>query len=153
MSMIKCKECGKEVSSEAKACPNCGVASPKKMGIVKKIFIGIFGFFAIMIILGAIIEKTDTSAPDGGFSLPSIGDQVITYAEYIKIKEGMTYEEVAKIIGAPGKEESRTTIPGVSGFSKSVIMVSYGWMNENGSNASLTFENNKVTMKVQFGLE
>lgn len=24
MAMIKCKECGKEISDKAKACPNCG---------------------------------------------------------------------------------------------------------------------------------
>jgi uncharacterized membrane protein YvbJ len=32
MALIKCKECGKEVSSEAKNCPNCGypITSTKK---------------------------------------------------------------------------------------------------------------------------
>ncbi|MBU1625924.1 zinc ribbon domain-containing protein [bacterium] len=24
MTLIKCKECGKEISSEAEVCPNCG---------------------------------------------------------------------------------------------------------------------------------
>ena len=24
MALIKCKECGKEISSKAKSCPNCG---------------------------------------------------------------------------------------------------------------------------------
>lgn len=28
MALSKCKECNKEVSSEAKACPHCGVSSP-----------------------------------------------------------------------------------------------------------------------------
>lgn len=30
MALMKCRECGKEVSTEAKACPHCGVASPTK---------------------------------------------------------------------------------------------------------------------------
>lgn len=29
MALIKCKECGKEISSEAKVCPNCGYENKK----------------------------------------------------------------------------------------------------------------------------
>lgn len=31
MALIKCLECGKEISSNAAACPNCGSPVPKKM--------------------------------------------------------------------------------------------------------------------------
>ena len=48
MSMIKCPECGNEVSSEAKSCPNCGKPMTKKnkhlgclIGILVVIIIGI----------------------------------------------------------------------------------------------------------------
>lgn len=30
MALVNCKECGKEVSTEAKSCPNCGASQPKK---------------------------------------------------------------------------------------------------------------------------
>src|SRR3990172_1742547 len=30
MSLIKCKDCGREMSSEAKACPQCGAPPPKR---------------------------------------------------------------------------------------------------------------------------
>ncbi len=30
MSLINCKECGKEISDQAKACPNCGYPLKKK---------------------------------------------------------------------------------------------------------------------------
>lgn len=30
MSLIKCKDCGNEMSSEAKACPKCGAPPPKR---------------------------------------------------------------------------------------------------------------------------
>jgi hypothetical protein len=33
MAIGKCRECGREVSSEAKTCPQCGVASPVKKGV------------------------------------------------------------------------------------------------------------------------
>lgn len=31
MALVKCPECGKEVSSNAAACPNCGSPIPKRM--------------------------------------------------------------------------------------------------------------------------
>ena len=34
MSLIKCKECGKEISNKAESCPNCGVKLPKKTSII-----------------------------------------------------------------------------------------------------------------------
>lgn len=30
MALIKCPECGKEISSEADVCPNCGISTRKK---------------------------------------------------------------------------------------------------------------------------
>lgn len=30
MALIKCPECGKEISDEAKICPNCGAKSEEK---------------------------------------------------------------------------------------------------------------------------
>ena len=44
MALIKCSECGKEISSKAKSCPNCGCPIndesnlPKKKIIIKKCF-------------------------------------------------------------------------------------------------------------------
>lgn len=34
MALVKCKECGKDVSTAAKACPSCGAAPPKKTGLL-----------------------------------------------------------------------------------------------------------------------
>jgi len=46
--MIKCHECGSDISSEAASCPKCG-AKPKTKGTWKKIFLG-FIFFAGLLI-------------------------------------------------------------------------------------------------------
>jgi uncharacterized membrane protein YeaQ/YmgE (transglycosylase-associated protein family) len=152
--MIKCRECQKEVSSEAKNCPHCGVAHPKKRGLVKSVIFGVIGFFVLYFLVASYYEYSRlTSKNDGGFVMPSVGAQVITYAEYMQTKDGMSYEEVVKIIGAPGREESRNTMPGVPGFSPAITTVMYGWANNNGSNASLMFQNNKLNMKSQFGLK
>lgn len=44
MALIKCKECGSEVSTEAKACPKCGVKPPKKVGLLGWIAVLFIGF-------------------------------------------------------------------------------------------------------------
>lgn len=51
MSLIKCKECGKEVSSEAEVCPHCGVKVASKSSIGCGPIIGIallIGFIALI---------------------------------------------------------------------------------------------------------
>lgn len=54
MAMSKCRECGTEVSDEAKTCPKCGVSKPvKKTSIVVKIVIAIIG----LSIFGNIISN------------------------------------------------------------------------------------------------
>ena len=54
MSMKKCKECGKDVSSKAKVCPNCG--KKLKMGFFKKMLI-VFGVIIIIIIIASTGNK------------------------------------------------------------------------------------------------
>ena len=46
MALVKCEECGKQISDEAESCPSCG-AKPEKMGFFRKIFIGIFALVVI----------------------------------------------------------------------------------------------------------
>lgn len=49
MALIKCRECGKEVSSKAKTCPNCGVSTPKgsNAGVVIVIILCLFIIFIV----------------------------------------------------------------------------------------------------------
>jgi hypothetical protein len=48
--MTKCSECGKEVSSKAKSCPNCGVDVKKPASPLKVIGIIAFGFLVVSIV-------------------------------------------------------------------------------------------------------
>lgn len=55
MAIVECKECGKEISSEAKACPGCGAPLPREgmSGLAKGlIFVGIGSIAFLM--LGAL---------------------------------------------------------------------------------------------------
>ena len=51
MALIKCKECGNEISTTAKACPKCG-AKIKKTSIIAAILWSVIFFFIAIFILG-----------------------------------------------------------------------------------------------------
>lgn len=70
MSLGKCRECGAEVSTEAKACPKCGATKPtrQRSPIVKYALPTIAG----LILVGAVIERTTNP---GGASRESVADQ------------------------------------------------------------------------------
>lgn len=56
-ALIKCKACAKEISKNAKACPNCGEELPKKTTLTTWFVTAIIGFIA----LGAILPDNGTS--------------------------------------------------------------------------------------------
>lgn len=75
----------------------------------------------------------------------------ITKAEFAKIKNGMTYDEVVKIIGSKGEMNSETGAEG-----DDLYTVMYTWKgNSLGSNANAMFQGNPATLqtKAQFGLK
>ena len=61
MALIKCKECGNEVSTKAKSCPKCGVVLKKKTGCLKFIGIAIFILFGLGKI-GSLMDNNYTKA-------------------------------------------------------------------------------------------
>lgn len=70
MALKTCKECKKEVSTEAKACPHCGATWPtgKPTGCVTYVV----GGFVVMMALGALISALSPSpAPSGATPNPS----------------------------------------------------------------------------------
>lgn len=57
MSLIKCKECGKEISSKTDKCPNCGAPTNRTIGCFGSllfIFLVAVGIIAILGITGII---------------------------------------------------------------------------------------------------
>ncbi len=55
MALVKCKECGHEVSKKAKSCPACGAPTPKRTSLLTWI---IAGFFALVIIRAIFSSST-----------------------------------------------------------------------------------------------
>jgi hypothetical protein len=114
---------------------------------------GIGAILLALLGLGGIIYTSHqitsiTSGRSGRVSLPQspfAPPPIVTKADYDQIREGMTYERVCSIIGAPGEELSRSDL-----FDITTVM--YSWTNANGSNMNAMFQNNCLVNKAQFGL-
>lgn len=61
MALIKCKECGKDVSSTAAACPSCGKPIPKQSQLGTGCLIVII-FFVVLAVIGQCSDKASKPA-------------------------------------------------------------------------------------------
>lgn len=77
----------------------------------------------------------------------------ISMAKFLAVKAGMNEAEVVSIIGRPGEEISRNEMPDVPGVTGKMVTVMYGWSNPDGSNMNVMFQDDKLLMKAQHGLE
>lgn len=61
MALINCKECGKEISSKSKTCPNCGCPIKKKsfFKLISTIVVTVVIVFILLIILGFLVSSTE----------------------------------------------------------------------------------------------
>lgn len=75
MSLIKCKECGKEISTKADACPHCG-AKPYKPGGCMIVFLVAAGLFGFISLVGDY--KHNQASPPMGRSLPPVFEPEVT---------------------------------------------------------------------------
>ncbi|MBW1723594.1 MAG: zinc ribbon domain-containing protein [Deltaproteobacteria bacterium] len=55
MSMKPCPECGKDISTAATACPNCGAPQKKSGGMLGPLLL----IFLVVIVIGALIPRAD----------------------------------------------------------------------------------------------
>lgn len=82
MSLITCKECGKEYSSSAKVCPHCG--KRRTTGFTK--FVG--GFFALLILLGIWSSFKGQDARDHAAQIEATRRQSLTPEQRAKEDAG-----------------------------------------------------------------
>ena len=75
----------------------------------------------------------------------------ISLKEFNQIENGMTYEEVCKIIGCDGELRSEADLNIGSQYATKI----YTWKGEKGlgANANVTFQGGVVIAKAQVGLE
>ena len=61
MALIKCKECGTEVSSKAKTCPKCGIrVADKQYGCLPSIVIIFLGLIIFVVLVGILYDSPPT---------------------------------------------------------------------------------------------
>ena len=65
MAIIKCRECGKDCSNDARSCPHCGASDPDEKQnkdnvqglLIGKIFFGCFGLLIVGCSCLCFLEK------------------------------------------------------------------------------------------------
>lgn len=88
-----------------------------------------------------------TSKAMASLSFLKTNNDSVTLDKFNKVQTGMSYDQVKQIFGSDGYLASETSIMG----STSKL---YHWINKNGSNAVITFNNNGVVdSKSPFGLK
>jgi len=68
MALIKCKECGKDVSDNAPACPSCGSKLKPKTKVLTWLVVGTMG----VVLMAAIFSNSDKPTPNAGASKPPV---------------------------------------------------------------------------------
>ena len=63
MALITCKDCSKEVSTDAKSCPNCGAKVPQKTSLLVKILAVVFGIGILSAIFGGGSSSSSSASP------------------------------------------------------------------------------------------
>lgn len=93
MAMIKCKECGAQISTKAEACPQCG-AKPKKTSGCAIVVLG----FILLLVFGAIV---------GQCSAPSTSTTATSASSTSVSSEPATPPHTPAIDKSPEKQKQR----------------------------------------------
>ena len=101
---------------------------------------GVVAAAVLGLILIGVASDSATKASSNTTNNP-----VITMSKYEQLETGISYRQAVTIIGAEGKELSRSTVADYS-------TVMYAWQNRDGSNMSAMFQNGRLVNKAQFGL-
>ena len=103
MALIKCSECGKEISDKAKKCPHCGIKCKNENDV--KVFPTSVMFILIVIFVAVIFlmmnyNKKDYNNSTSGIKENTneiIGNEIKTKNEFDKIKKSNNYSIVVVI--------------------------------------------------------
>ncbi len=109
MALQNCHECGKEVSTNADKCPNCG-APVKKPFLQKKI--GCLGAIVIVILFAAIASLFDSKTPQTSTPPQSPPQKTQTDDSFIKMTAKEHLEAAQKSLSdgyKPNKDPMKTT--------------------------------------------
>lgn len=125
MALIKCPECGKEISDMVKRCPNCGY---KGKGQRKMVLISI-GIVISIIIIGVIISVVFRTKPLTQLEKYAV-DCVLDYKEKLKNPDSLQVYDIRFIdasVNNPGDVAIYLNVSGQNGFggsNRSIVIYS-----------------------------
>ena len=121
---------------------------------------GLIGIIGAPLSIAPIIGNTNKSDTNGANSQNNTGitgqeltpkpedTSGVNMTNYSKIETGMSYSQVAALLGENGTELSSNELAGYK-----TVMFSWNAKNGFGANMNATFQNDKLMSKAQFGLK
>lgn len=91
MALIKCPECGKEISDTVKKCPNCGYR--KKTKFNNKVFIAGGAIIALALIVGVVFMYFTREQPLTKLEQQAV-DCIIDYKKMLKNPESLQVHDI-----------------------------------------------------------
>jgi hypothetical protein len=88
MALIKCKDCGKEVSSKSKKCPNCGCPIKGK-AYIKTTSIISFIFIIILIGIGASVYNSAEQTVNSSSQTTLSNQYIVIYNQIKNLKQSL----------------------------------------------------------------
>lgn len=114
MSIKKCRECGAEVSTAAKACPKCGAKDPTK-SVIDMIFEPILGIIVVIFILYYInapsssspkTEATRVQVSDTSPSKDGESSRKVDAIAILRSKDTFDYSDLPLIVSVYGENQA-----------------------------------------------
>jgi len=101
MALVKCKECGAEISKKAKTCPKCGAPQgPKQYSLGKLIVLIVFGVFIYSLFSGNSSQTPSTPITNQTKAAPVPQKRAEPVIDVLSVT-GKSKSEVASILGSP----------------------------------------------------
>ena len=137
-------------------CPRCGAKVPEKdnaqsvTNIITFFSVFVVGLLCVALVLMVLKDDSPTHSYDepvyDEYEV-SISDALITMQEFQSLQTGMSYERCVQIINGYGQKTSEMSIGDIT-------TTTYSWEGYGsiGASATLTFSNNQLYSKVQYGL-
>ena len=137
MALKSCRECGKEVSTEAKTCPHCGVANPAP-GLRVGASAGAIGCLGILLLVGyCVANLPDTTPGTSPRSSASVSSRSAGTSSDVSLQAG----DFKFQTGEFGETYLVGTVKNLTGKQYSYVQVSFNLYDGQGNQIGSTLTN------------
>lgn len=138
MAMTKCSECGKEISSKAKACPSCGVEVKQKVTFLKAVGVILAGIIVVTIMVNR--DRPSSTDSSVASAVAAVTPASSLTATDIKFKRGQYDSQMftGKIVNTTGKKLSYVQVE-INLYDKQDVQVGSTLANVNNLEPGVTW--------------